>query len=212
MGKLVIVKLNAPLKFTNKDAEKLRGFIGTIFQKEILYHNHINTLTFNYQSSKIYYKVLNGTLSIIGIKEGAESLIENYEKIKYVNINGKIISIEKEITIKDYNLLINDKKIYKYKFLSPWFALNQENYQKYKEGNFDLNFQLRNNIIEFFKSSGVWANKKIEVEGIFKENLIVQKNTKVLGFVGEFITNVKLPNYIGLGKRKSIGYGTIMEI
>lgn len=212
MGKLAIVRLNTELKFNNRDAEKLRGFMGRAFQEDVLYHNHIDTFTFNYQSSKIYYKVLDGILSIVGIDDGAESLIQNYEKIKEIDINGKDISVESEITIKNYNLLIDGEKMYKYRFISPWFALNQENYRKYKDGSFDLNAQLRNNIIEFFKLNGVWADKKIEVTGEFKEILIVQKDTKVLGFVGEFSTNVKLPSYIGLGKRKSIGYGTIKEV
>ncbi|MGL5202977.1 MAG: CRISPR-associated endonuclease Cas6 [Cetobacterium sp.] len=212
MSKLAIVKLNTNLKFNNRDAEKLRGFMGRTFQENILFHNHVDTFTFNYQSSKIYYKVLDGILSIVGIEDGAESLIQTYEKIKDIDINGKNILVDSEITLKNYTLSIDSEKSYKYNFISPWFALNQENYKKYKNDDFDLNAQLRNNIIEFFKLNRIWADKKIEVSGDFKEMLIVQKDTKVLGFVGEFTTNVKLPSYIGLGKRKSIGYGTIKEV
>ncbi|WP_294093379.1 CRISPR-associated endonuclease Cas6 [uncultured Cetobacterium sp.] len=212
MSKLAIVKLNTNLKFNNRDAEKLRGFMGRTFQENILFHNHVDTFTFNYQSSKIYYKVLDGILSIVGIEDGAESLIQTYEKIRDIDINGKNILVDSEITLKNYTLSIDSEKSYKYNFISPWFALNQENYKKYKNDDFDLNAQLRNNIIEFFKLNRIWADKKIEVSGDFKEMLIVQKDTKVLGFVGEFTTNVKLPSYIGLGKRKSIGYGTIKEV
>lgn len=211
MKKIVIVKLCCDFKFKDRDAEKLRGFIGRLFQENVLYHNHLTTFTFNYKSSKIYYKVIDGVLSIVGIDEGAESLIENYEKITEIDINGKKISVECEITIKKYDLKIEDGKKYRYKFVSPWFALNQENYYKYKKGDFNLNNQLRNNIIEFFKLNGVWADKSVEVLGEFKEVNLIQKNTKILGFLGEFETNVKLPNYIGLGKRKSIGYGSIKE-
>ena len=34
----------------------------------------------------------------------------------------------------------------------------------------------------------------------------------MLGFVGEFITNVSIPDDISLGKRKSIGMGRIKKI
>ncbi|MGL4946681.1 MAG: CRISPR-associated endonuclease Cas6 [Cetobacterium sp.] len=212
MGKLAVVRLYSNEKSQDRDAEKLRGFMGRHFQEDILFHNHIDTFTFNYQSSKIYYKVLDGVLSIVGIDDGADSLLQNYEKIKEIDINGKKIVVESEVTVKNYTLEIDSEKKYSYKFLTPWFALNQENYKKYKEGNFNLEHQLRNNIIEFFKLNGVWADKEITVSGDLKEISILQKDTKVLGFTGKFTTNVKLPSYIGLGKRKSIGYGTIKEV
>ncbi|MGL5126071.1 MAG: CRISPR-associated endonuclease Cas6 [Fusobacteriaceae bacterium] len=212
MSKLAIVRLYNTEKFLNKDAEKLRGFMGRTFQEEILYHNHIDTFTFNYQSSKIYYKVIDEVLSIVGIDDGAESLIQNYEKIKEIDISGKKYKVDSEVTIKNYTLEIEEDKQYTYKFLTPWFALNQENYKRYKLGEFNLEHQLRNNIIEFFKLNKIWADKQITVSANLKEVWIVQKDTKVLGFSGEFLTNVKLPSYIGLGKRKSIGYGTIKEV
>lgn len=58
----------------------------------------------------------------------------------------------------------------------------------------------------------VWADKKIIVNGNFKENIFIQKDIKIKGFYGEFLTNVNLPDDISLGKRKSIGLGRIKKI
>ena len=75
-----------------------------------------------------------------------------------------------------------------------------------------MNKALTNNLIEFFKMSGIWADKPILVNGVFKTNTITKKDTRLIGFSGEFVCNVDLPDFIGLGKRKSIGFGTIKAI
>ena len=99
-----------------------------------------------------------------------------------------------------------------YKFESFWIALNEENYKKYKRGEFSLDIQLRNNILEFFKSYGVQAEKRIIASGNFEEHEIIEKDTTILGFTGTFKTNVNLPELIALGKRKSVGYGLIKRV
>ena len=80
------------------------------------------------------------------------------------------------------------------------------------KGELSLNDQLRNNIIEFFKMCNIWADKKIIVTGEFREEKMYKKDIEVLGFGGEFSTNVLLPDGISLGKRKSIGLGRIKKI
>lgn len=209
--KFVIAEIKAERKFENKDAEKLRGFIGNRFKEEVLFHNHLDDLTFNYHSSKIQYKVIRGELCIVGIDTGADIILNHLYDLEKINIGGEEIDVKVEITLKNFDLKVSDKK-YKYRFETLWLALNSENYEKYKNGEFDLSAQIRNNIIEIFKMCSVWAEGKIEAEGIFSENIIQKKDTKMLGFSGEFQTNVELPDYIGLGKRKSIGFGTIRKI
>ena len=84
--------------------------------------------------------------------------------------------------------------------------------KKYQKGEFSLDNQLRNNILEFFKLSGVQATKRIIAVGKLEENKIVEKDTVILGFTGTFKTNVNLPDLIALGKRKSVGFGIIKRI
>ena len=49
------------------------------------------------------------------------------------------------------------------------------------------------------------------VNGIFEKNIESYQENDFLVFEGSFVTNVSLPDFIGLGKRKSIGYGTIVK-
>lgn len=192
----------------------MRGYFGNFFKNIVEFHNHLDQITFNYKSPNIQYRVIDGNLSILGINEGGDILLKSIEKIKLdeivlEGIDNKIK--EKEIKITFPELEIQDER-YDYKFESFWIALNEENYKKYQKGEFSLDNQLRNNILEFFKLSGVQATKRIIATGIFEENKIIEKDTTILGFTGTFKTNVNLPDLIALGKRKSVGFGIIKRI
>lgn len=210
--KLVKVKLETEKKFSNKDAGKLRGYIGNRFRENIYFHNHIDEVTFNYDFAYIQYKVINGELYIFGIDKGGDILLENVELLKEIIIEGERIGVKPIVNITFPELVIEEDKFYRYKFETLWFALNSRNYERYKAGEFDLNRQLANNVLEFLKMCGVWADKRVIVKGDFKEHPIIQKDTKIIGFYGEFEINIDLPSDISLGKRKTVGLGRIKKI
>ena len=212
--KLVEVIFKGRDKFSKSSAKALRGYFGNFFRNIIEFHNHLDQITFNYKSPSIQYRVIDGNLSILGINEGGDILLKSIEEIKLdeIKLDGIDNKIEeKEIKITFPELEIKDER-YDYKFESFWIALNEENYKKYQKGEFSLDNQLRNNILEFFKLSGVQATKRIIAVGEFEENKILEKDTVILGFTGTFKTNVNLPDLIALGKRKSVGFGIIKRI
>ena len=212
--KLVEVIFKGRDKFSKSSAKALRGYFGNFFRNIVEFHNHLDQITFNYKSPSIQYRVINGNLSILGINEGGDILLKSIDEIKLdeIKLDGIDNKIEeKEIKITFPELEIKDER-YDYKFESFWIALNEENYKKYQKGEFSLDNQLRNNILEFFKLSGVQATKRIIAVGEFEENKIVEKDTVILGFTGTFKTNVNLPDLIALGKRKSVGFGIIKRI
>ena len=212
--KLVEVIFKGRDKFSKSSAKALRGYFGNFFRNIVEFHNHLDQITFNYKSPSIQYRVINGNLSILGINEGGDILLKSIDEIKLdeIKLDGIDYKIEeKEIKITFPELEIKDER-YDYKFESFWIALNEENYKKYQKGEFSLDNQLRNNILEFFKLSGVQATKRIIAVGKLEENKIVEKDTVILGFTGTFKTNVNLPDLIALGKRKSVGFGIIKRI
>lgn len=207
--KLVRIILKSNEKFENRDAEKLRGYFGRLFQENILFHNHKDDYNFNYDFSFIQYKVKNGEFLIVGIDKGGDILLEKIEDIREIVIEDRKIEITPEINISFPQLRVDDEKKYRYRFETIWLALNDKNFLRYKVGEFDLNKQLANNILEFFKMCRIRVEKRVEVVGEFQELKLRQKDTTILGFVGEFVTNAYLPDDISLGKRKSIGMGRI---
>ncbi|MGF6907607.1 CRISPR-associated endonuclease Cas6 [Fusobacterium sp. PH5-44] len=226
--KLVEVTLETEEEFTNRDGEKLRGYIGNLFIDDVAFHNHKDSNSFNYGFSKIQYRVVDKKLTIIGIDEGGDALLEKISTINKVILdigksgsNGRHgrnqvpekreIFFTPKIIEKEYNVTVLEKE-HKYRFETPWIALNDKNYKRYLQQEVDLNKQLVANLLEFFKMCNVWVDKKITVIGDFQECVVTQKDTKLLGFIGEFFSNADIPSGISLGKRKSIGFGRIKKI
>jgi len=195
--------------FISRDAEKLRGYFGNIYKDEIIFHNHIEGNKFLYNFPKIQYRVINGKFLIVGINEGAEVIQQKFFNIKELVIGNKIITnFEKTMELKEEEIYVADK-LYTYKFTTPWLCINQKNHKRYEENKLDLDIVLRNNILSNLKGLNIFADKKIMVKGDYKEVNVKNKNINIIGFYGAFTTNVRLPEYIGIGKRKSIGFGCI---
>jgi hypothetical protein len=68
------------------------------------------------------------------------------------------------------------------------------------------------NILTFAKGVDWWIEDEIIVVPQLKAIDIQFKNQKMLGFVGEFYSNVCLPDYIGLGKSTARGFGMVAEV
>ena len=72
---------------------------------------------------------------------------------------------------------------------------------------------LVSNMISFFKSIGHQEKERMMVNlQLEAPQLAGFKDQKLWTFKGGFVSNVKLPDYIGLGKSVARGFGTIKLI
>lgn len=210
--KIAIFRYITEEKFDNSQGEKFRGYIGNMFKEEVLLHNHLSLYEFLYKSPLVQYKVIEGIFCIVAINNGIDVIKDKLLGLQFIQIENEKYQVKNiEVEEKECEIKIGEV-LKRYRFETLWIALNSENYGKYRSGQYDLNKALTNNLIEFFKMSGIWADKPILVNGVFKTNTITKKDTRLIGFSGEFVCNVDLPDFIGLGKRKSIGFGTIKAI
>jgi len=201
-----------------EDAAKLRGFFANQFNSYLLLHHHMGKNKFLYQYPRIQYKTINQKKIVLGMEEGLDvlqSIYNHYDKIVLDGHSYQIFS--KEIFLKEEDFgIVSDENI-QYKFFSPWFALNEENYHKYKNYNYsERTKQLRSiliqNIMSMAKTFQYFVDKRIEAEVSLKETTIKFKGKKLIGFLGNFQVNFYFPDYIGLGKSVSRGFGTIKRI
>lgn len=125
--------------------------------------------------------------------------------------------MEKEINVKEESIGLQDKNS-SYSFITPWLALNEQNYEKYKaikswqEKKELLAKILVGNIISMSKGLGYTVPEPIKAN-IFKLKEISAslKGTPMLGFLGSFTVNFEIPDYFGLGKSVSRGFGTVIK-
>ena len=164
---------------------------------------------------RVQVKILNEQIYIIGIHEGVKpvlSLVKNFDMFDFGNITFEIKNTDIE---QDEQQFIPTDRLIRYRFITPWVALNQMTGGKYRfltnqEKPSFLNRLLGQNIVFMAKEVGIDLNDKVftkvKVSSLFPKP--VDEN-KWGAFMGEFKTNFVLPNYIGVGNGITRGYGTI---
>ena len=199
--------------------DKLRGFFADKFAEYTLIHQHLTDNKLLYRAPLIQYKIVNGKPFVIGINDGAEVLQRIYQDIDYLKIGSSEYQIkEKNIVLKTDYFGITDEQI-SYSFLIPWLALNEKNYEEYQKfGTWQkrkelLEKVLIGNIISISKSLGYTVPEHIVANiGRLKEVPTRFKSTPMLGFLGTFSVNFEIPDYWGIGKSVSRGFGTVRKL
>ncbi len=203
-------------ELTKITTDKLRGFFADQFREYSLLHHHLDGNKYLYKAPLIQYKIIDSKPLVIGINEGADVLQEIYREIDYLKIGTSTYAItEKVITLRTDYFGITDKNI-SYSFITPWLALNEENYDRYIRAGTWVKRQellqriLIGNIISLSKALGYTVSESIKANIIkLKEVNTKLKDTPMLGFYGTFKVNFEIPDYWGIGKSVSRGFGTI---
>ena len=193
---------------------QLRGFFATKFNEYNILHQH-STDKFIYSYPLVQYKMINKIPTVIGIDKGADVLTEIYDKYDKIRLNDNVYEIvEREISYKNEDFGISDK-FHTYNFETPWFALNQENFtDKYQKIDSTaqkelLRKTLVGNILSMSKSLGYTVPSQIKCEPDLQPGIGSMKGVKIATFKGKFMVNFLIPDYFGLGKSVSRGFGTV---
>jgi hypothetical protein len=190
----------------------LRGFFGNYFINIPEFHHHSES---SYHYPMVQYKKIGKELIIMGFSKYAEVVFEKLSTIEKIIIKNKEIKVNNiQIDITKNSIKLENTN---YQFITPWLALNEENYKKYlklasKERKFFLERILIGNILSMLKGLGIRIDFKIEVKisKIYSKTIKVHYN-KFVGFYCDWNTNILIPKYCGLGKSVSKGYGTVIK-
>lgn len=216
-----IFKLSFNLEYclNNNDAEKIRGYLGNLYWENQYVHQHELDGSLIYRYPFIQYKVIDGICLLLAFKEGAEIAKDAFFNLKSLNLAGKWQEVlSKGLESYVANFSISAEQI-NYSYLTPWLALNKKNYERYQKfGDWEkrkglLEKILVANIISISKSIGYTVPSPIIVNiHRIKEVKTCLKDIPMLGFLGDFSVNFEIPDYWGIGKSVSRGFGTIKRI
>jgi hypothetical protein len=206
------------LRFENIPA--LRAAISNIAGREhILFHHH-DGRGYLYKYPKIQYKIASGKPMLFCIDTAIEELAHFFSKAeRTMVIDGQKQQIEVSSMRQHFFCLQVHKDLTKY-CITNWLPLNQQNFKKYnsitstRDKIIFLEKILIANILSFAKGVGWTIADEIKANmvdfPVFRIRRI--KDVKMQIFNAVFETNVFLPNYTGLGKLSSIGFGTVKNI
>lgn len=200
-----------------RDAHKVRGYFGELFkQHSPLLHNHLESGRLRFAYPLVQYKVVNKHPVIVGLNEGARLLVKLFTQFSELKLSGESIPLyNKKIAMEKAATGLQDR-LTTYRFATLWMALNQKNYAQYSQSSPEerkrmLEKILVGNILSFYKGVDYHADTTIMVKPDLYERTTKFKDKTMLAFGGSFVTNAILPDYIGLGKSVSRGFGTVVQ-
>lgn len=217
--KLMIIRFNNNISPT--DIGAFRGaVINALEDKDILFHNHkLDENGFRYSYPLIQYKRINKKAAIFCLEEGTQSIGKFFlDSDLTLNLNGEKFEFEVD-SVKAYNHQLQVwNSDFKYS-IRKWMPLNQENYEQYEklesvaEKSIFLENILKANILSLAKGVNIFFDKQVEckITKLSEPRITHYKNVKMIIFDAEFLTNVSIPNYAGLGKGVSVGYGVTVR-
>lgn len=215
--KYTVVKF-ASFNLSPRNAIYLRGYLGNLFrEKSPLLHNHLENGSFRYKYPLVQYKIIDRNPMILGLNDGADVLNEIFMGIKVLVINGKEYNFDLKYLENSFFDIYTSPHLVRYRFLTPWMALNQHNINLYNQSDFKtqthmLNSILIGNLLSMMKGIGQHIDTQIYVDVQHREDIAHFKNQPMRVFWGTFTSNLRLPDFVGLGKAVSRGFGTIKLI
>jgi hypothetical protein len=209
------------IRLPQRAAAQLRGFFGDYFREQgVLLHNHYADGKLRYRMPLVQYKVLNGVPTLVGLQAGATLLAELFSSIKSIQVEGRDYPVmDRDISFTQVEVGLGDS-LYDYRFVTPWMALNQHNYEEYRHKSSSerlsmLGRILTANILSFYKGVGHYLPAEERLLVMVKPRaatLTGFKDNLMTAITADFTTNAVLPDQIGLGKSVSRGYGAIQSM
>jgi len=186
-----------------------------------LFHNHLDERQVIYRYPLIQYKVTHRKASIVCLESGAEEIHHLFQQ---PDIELRVGEHQRPYAVEDLRAHYHRVQLWEHTFdysLLNWLALNQHHHARWQELDNQpaeqarlLESILTGNILAFAKGIGWFVEQPINLRITRLKHIkpLPFKKQKLLAFTLNFQCNVSLPNYIGLGKGASIGFGVVMRV
>jgi len=217
--RLLTVQFDAPIQ-----AWELPAFRGAVAQKAGLehdhFHNHDNeTGGFHYRLPLVQYKQDHGKPMLVCLNEGIEALHHFFAQPNWtLHLNGRELPVRvHRLDMRQFSLDIQDRS--RRYHLRQWIGLRDDNYGIYTrlDGAVERLYFLQKvlhkqvlSLLEQLDSAPAASDAlTVKIQQVKDERWVSYKKVKMLAFSLEFTANVHLPDYVGLGKGCSEGWGVV---
>ena len=163
----------------------------------------------------IQYKILDSDPYIIAVEDGVDALKEVLPELSELYLgHHKYEIVEMEEKESDSEIGVTTKRK-KYTFETPWLALGEQDYGKFKymyqkERDAALSKMLIRNILGLARTFKCEVETRIKARHDLKEIPPFKLGTSISGFVGSFELNFKIPEHLGIGNLSDRGFGSII--
>jgi hypothetical protein len=210
------LRLERPVR--SHEAPFLREVFGREFEERVLQHNRGPDGEQVFEYPRVQFKVHESTATLLGVMEGSELLKKLWEDFDEGQLDSSQLGVVSSSFETREERLDSTPEPLKYRILTPWLALNEKNFRAYtgsrnqKFRRDELSRILVGNCMGMAKSLGVHFSEHVTADC---GKLVSIKTTVggkgMIGFVGRFQINLRIPEYLGLGKSVARGFGMIAE-
>lgn len=185
----------------------------------IFFHNHVGE-QLRYAYPLIQYKRIDGKAAIVFIGDGVDAAADYFSSNTVgVNLNKR----QTELMLEHADAYMTTVNVWDDMFsytIRKYLPLNSRNYAEYSKTDSMIDRYaiiertLTGNILSFAKGIGLHVSERIDLKitNCGAPRTYIYKGVKMLGVDLEFKTNISLPDYIGLGKGASLGFGMIKRM
>lgn len=214
--KTLTIQFDTPLH--RSEIPLFRGaVIAAIPSSNILFHNH-NGTALRYAYPLIQYKRIGGKAAIVCIGDGVDAVGEFFA----ANSN-KTLTIGREergFPLGRVNAFHTEVQCWDTSFeyrIRDWLPLNAKNFKTFSKTDSLIERMkmlekiLTGNILSFAKGIGIQITSNIKVSITTVENIreVRYKRIPLRCMDIQFKSNISLPDFVGLGKHSSVGFGII---
>lgn len=208
------------LRLPRSAGHLLRGYFGNAFREHSpLLHNHLEDGSYRNGYPLVQYKMVDGTPTVIGIGAGSEVILKVFGEVESIRIADQTLDARtKELTYDRIEPRVHADRLFDYRLETPYRAFNQDQYPRWRAAatdaeRFALTVQaLTGHLLMIFKGLDVWVEKRIVAYPFFEPLTVGMKGQRLTAFRGHFVSNVELPDLIGVGKGTSRGFGTLQRV
>jgi len=181
------------------------------------FHNHLPDGQFLYRYPVIQYKQIGRNPAIICLEEGTDDIQQFFQQRTWdIRLGDRPLTLAvKNLRLHQYTLQAWE---HTFRFtMHNWLALNETNYANYQATPDEINRLellekiLTGNILSMAKGLDWRIDREVRVRILHCSPLrwLKFKGQLLAGFDLDFATNVFLPDWIGLGKGVSVGFGVV---
>ena len=207
---------------TDKPVKKTAYQVKGVFMRHYPDLDIIPMLNGKYRDRYLYprvqVKVLNEQIYIVGVGDGSDCVLQLIDKISTLDFGNITFEVNDKNIIDMMDQFQQADQLMRYRFVTPWVALNQTTGRKYRALN---NSERVNFLNKLLGQNIVFVAKELSVD--LEDKVFTKVNLSSLfpkpvdennwgAFSGEFSTNLNLPNFIGLGNGITRGFGAIYSL
>ncbi len=196
-----------------ENGSALRRAVTALFPDMPVLHHHRADGRSDYSLPLVRYLVIDATPHLVGLGPGRQAVGLIASQI------GRLVTARRSYTvtgsdfIEDGILLGTAERLASYTSRSAWLALNQANANRFKKLDSArdrtrlLEKILVGNFLSLAKGLGINITDRVMLKLIRFHWRIVRTPNPMLGFSVSYVSNMVLPEFLGLGKMVSKGFG-----